>query len=265
MILGTIGSSAPFIGLFGTVIGILRSFQEMAKTGSGGFAVVASGISESLIATAAGIVVAVVAVMSYNAFQIRWGRLTLLIRLQMEELAEMLDSEPSATPGFNLNSNGADRRKRRGPRVMAFKTLGASDSHEGEGDIVAEINITPLTDIFLVLLIVFMVTSSVMNQMGVDVHLPTASSATAQSQPEGVIVTLLPAGAIRVNEQSINAGDYEGFETALKERFGKTASKLVITIEGDRQAYLGSAIEIMDHARTAGAEQFAIATAPEGQ
>lgn len=146
---------------------------------------------------------------------------------------------------------------------MALKSLGSGDGSEGEGDIVAEINITPLTDIFLVLLIVFMVTSSVMNQMGVDVHLPTASNATAQSQPEGVIVTLLPAGVIRVNEQLIAAGDYDGFETALKERFGKTTSKLVI-IEGDRQAYLGSAIEIMDHARKAGAEQFAIATAPDG-
>jgi biopolymer transport protein ExbB len=88
--LGTIGSSAPFIGLFGTVVGILRSFHQMAKTGSGGFAVVAAGISESLIATAAGIVVAVVAVVAYNAFQTRWNTLVLTIRLQMEELAEML-------------------------------------------------------------------------------------------------------------------------------------------------------------------------------
>lgn len=89
-VLGTIGSASPFIGLFGTVVGILRSFQEMAKTGSGGFAVVASGISESLIATAAGIVVAVIAVMAYNTFQTRWSGLTLMIRLQTEELAEMM-------------------------------------------------------------------------------------------------------------------------------------------------------------------------------
>jgi biopolymer transport protein ExbB len=91
-LLGTIGSAAPFIGLFGTVVGILRSFQEMAKTGSGGFAVVASGISESLIATAAGIVVAVVAVMAYNAFQTRWSGLVLLIKVQTEELSEVLTS-----------------------------------------------------------------------------------------------------------------------------------------------------------------------------
>ncbi|MGK5086576.1 MotA/TolQ/ExbB proton channel family protein [Bdellovibrionota bacterium FG-2] len=91
-ILGTIGSASPFIGLFGTVIGILRSFQEMAKTGSGGFAVVASGISESLIATAAGIIVAVIAVMSYNAFQTRLSRFVLVIRLQAEELVELLEA-----------------------------------------------------------------------------------------------------------------------------------------------------------------------------
>lgn len=89
-ILGTIGSSAPFIGLFGTVVGILRSFQSMAKTGSGGFAVVASGISESLIATAAGIVVAVIAVMAYNAFQTRWSSLVLMIRIHAEEMTEIL-------------------------------------------------------------------------------------------------------------------------------------------------------------------------------
>jgi biopolymer transport protein ExbB len=95
-ILGTIGSSAPFIGLFGTVVGILRSFQEMSRTGAGGFAVVAGGISESLVATAMGIVVAVIAVMSFNAFQTRWSGLVLSVRLQTEELAELLASVAQA-------------------------------------------------------------------------------------------------------------------------------------------------------------------------
>ena len=90
-VLGTVASAAPFIGLFGTVVGILRSFQEMAKTGAGGFAVVAAGISEALVATAAGIVVAVVAVMAYNAFQTRFSGLALLIRVQLEEALELLE------------------------------------------------------------------------------------------------------------------------------------------------------------------------------
>lgn len=95
-ILGTIGSSAPFIGLFGTVVGILRSFQDMAQKGSGGFAVVAAGISESLVATAAGIVVAVVAVVAYNAFQTRLNHLVLTIKIHAEEFAEILDASSSS-------------------------------------------------------------------------------------------------------------------------------------------------------------------------
>jgi biopolymer transport protein ExbB len=88
--LGTIGSAAPFIGLAGTVVGILRSFNEMARKGAGGFTVVAAGISEALVATAAGIVVAVVAVIAFNAFQTRWSAFVLLIKIQTEEFAEIL-------------------------------------------------------------------------------------------------------------------------------------------------------------------------------
>jgi biopolymer transport protein ExbB len=97
-LLGTIGSSAPFIGLFGTVVGILRSFQDMSKAGSGGFANVASGISESLVATASGIVVAVISVMAYNAFQTHWSSLVLRVRIHSEELAEMIGELVDRTP-----------------------------------------------------------------------------------------------------------------------------------------------------------------------
>jgi biopolymer transport protein ExbB len=90
-ILGTIGGSAPFIGLFGTVVGILRSFNDMARAGAGGFAVVASGISEALIATAAGLIVAIIAVIAYNIFQVRFQKLALQIRISSEELIELLE------------------------------------------------------------------------------------------------------------------------------------------------------------------------------
>src|SRR5438094_4201896 len=69
--LGTIGSAAPFIGLFGTVMGIIRAFHHMAIAGTGGFAVVAGGISEALIATALGLAVGIIAVVCYNYFQAR--------------------------------------------------------------------------------------------------------------------------------------------------------------------------------------------------
>lgn len=67
-ILATVASSTPFIGLFGTVWGIMNSFQGIGATGSANLAVVAPGISEALITTAAGLAAAIPAVMAYNYF-----------------------------------------------------------------------------------------------------------------------------------------------------------------------------------------------------
>ena len=69
----TIGSLAPYVGLFGTVVGIIRAFSDMAEHGAGGFEVVAAGISEALIATAAGLAVAIIALMFFNYLQTRVG------------------------------------------------------------------------------------------------------------------------------------------------------------------------------------------------
>ncbi|MBI4517398.1 MAG: MotA/TolQ/ExbB proton channel family protein [Deltaproteobacteria bacterium] len=74
-VLATVGASAPFIGLFGTVVGIIKAFHNMALMGSGGFSVVAAGISEALVATALGLAVAIIAVIAYNYFQTRVERI----------------------------------------------------------------------------------------------------------------------------------------------------------------------------------------------
>jgi len=66
--LATIGSIAPFVGLFGTVVGIINAFRGIAATGSGGMAAVSGGIAEALVATALGIFVAIPAVVAFNHF-----------------------------------------------------------------------------------------------------------------------------------------------------------------------------------------------------
>jgi biopolymer transport protein ExbB/biopolymer transport protein TolQ len=66
--LATIGTTAPFIGLFGTVIGIINAFRGMALTGSGGIGAVSAGIAEALVATAVGLGVAIPAVWMFNFF-----------------------------------------------------------------------------------------------------------------------------------------------------------------------------------------------------
>jgi biopolymer transport protein ExbB len=88
--LATVGATAPFVGLFGTVVGIMTAFQHMAQTGQGGFGVVAAGISEALITTAAGIAVAVLAVILYNALNTHAQKLALQLRLLVEEYLELV-------------------------------------------------------------------------------------------------------------------------------------------------------------------------------
>ena len=67
--LGTLGNNAPFIGLFGTVLGIIKAFADLARNQAGGAAAVMSGISEALVATAVGLAVAIPAVVGYNVLQ----------------------------------------------------------------------------------------------------------------------------------------------------------------------------------------------------
>jgi biopolymer transport protein ExbB len=94
-ILGTVAASAPFIGLLGTVIGIIKSFHNMATLGSGGFAVVAGGISEALIATALGLGVAIVALIFYNYFQVRVDRIESALTIGGARIVEALRTEPA--------------------------------------------------------------------------------------------------------------------------------------------------------------------------
>ena len=85
-VLATSGASAPFIGLFGTVVGILSAFQSMAAMGTGGFSVVAAGISEALISTALGLAVAIIAVIFYNYFSVRIDNLNAVMHVSANHL-----------------------------------------------------------------------------------------------------------------------------------------------------------------------------------
>ncbi len=77
--LASVGSNAPFIGLFGTVLGIIRAFADLVGNIDGGADVVMAGISEALVATAVGIFVAIPAVVAYNAFQRQVDKLEALV------------------------------------------------------------------------------------------------------------------------------------------------------------------------------------------
>jgi biopolymer transport protein ExbB/TolQ len=99
--LGTVGSSAPFVGLFGTVVGILKAFQSMSTAGTGGFKVVSQGIAAALVATAAGLLVAIYAIIAYNYFVAKIGTIGIQYKVFCEEflftLGDLAKSQGTST------------------------------------------------------------------------------------------------------------------------------------------------------------------------
>lgn len=89
-IVGTIGSTAVYIGLFGTVLGIIRAFHDISAAGSGGISVVINGISEALVCTAVGLCVAVPAVIAYNYFVKKVDGFVTDMELCASELMDLL-------------------------------------------------------------------------------------------------------------------------------------------------------------------------------
>ncbi len=120
-------------------------------------------------------------------------------------------------------------------------------------DIMAEINITPLTDIFLVLLIIFMVTSVAMVQSGAEINLPEVQE--TESEPRQIVITVTPQKEIFVNATPVTMADLE-----LTVRQLVTAKPDVpVVLEGDKDVILGEAVRILSIAQRAGAAQVAIA------
>lgn len=94
--LATIATTAPFIGLFGTVIGIVHAFQEIAKNGAGGFETVSQGIAEALLTTALGLIVAVPAAWMFNYLS-QW----------IQRLGQEMESSSSELIDFFLEQEGS--------------------------------------------------------------------------------------------------------------------------------------------------------------
>jgi biopolymer transport protein TolR len=135
-------------------------------------------------------------------------------------------------------------------------SLGRTDLDGDDGAIVAEINVTPLTDIFLVLLIIFMVTSTALTNQGSKVDLPHADAGAGDTT--GVIVTATADGKVEIDDRALTMDQLAGALTAALQ--GSTSKNVVL--RGDRTMVLEQAVQIMTIAKTAGADKISIATAP---
>ena len=140
---------------------------------------------------------------------------------------------------------------------MAARLL--TDGNDDGDAIVAEINVTPLTDIFLVLLIIFMVTSSALMQQGSKVSLP--SSEKGNPETAGITITATAEHTLELNGVTVE-------RAALKDELAKvlaTKEDKAVILRGDRTIILEDAVQLMGIAREAGAEKLAIATTPAGK
>ncbi len=133
---------------------------------------------------------------------------------------------------------------------MSFKM----DNEDNE-EIIADINMTPLIDIMLVLLIIFMVTSSVSLESGLDIDIPKTVSKTQKKEGASVLVSMSEGGKISVQGKLV---DWNNLQQKISESLESEGTKLVI-FEGDKSSKLGMAVEVMDIAKAAGAVEFAIA------
>lgn len=123
----------------------------------------------------------------------------------------------------------------------------------GRPSIMADINITPLTDIFLVLLIIFMVSSAAMVESGAKISLPEVDSTA--SAPREITVAVTPSEEIYINN---TLTPYEDVEAALAQLISANPEAPVV-LEGDRKVLFGEAVQILSLAQKAGATQIAIA------
>ena len=138
---------------------------------------------------------------------------------------------------------------------MAISALPGEGGAEEDAGIVAEINVTPLTDIFLVLLIIFMVTTTAVHDEGKNIDLPSAEVAE-ETVPQGVTVELTAEGEIKVNQALVAQGELAAVLTAAVAE----ATDKVVVLRGDHRVLLGQAVNVLDLAQKAGAEGIAIAT-----
>ena len=97
-IIGTIAVIAPFVGLFGTVLGIIRAFSDIALKGNSTPAVVAAGVSEALVTTATGLIIAVIAVVFFNYFKTRIKSYNQEMIVAANQMAEMLHFHNTGAP-----------------------------------------------------------------------------------------------------------------------------------------------------------------------
>ncbi len=232
----------PFVGLFGTVWGIIDAFHGLGTAGAATLRAVAPGISEALITTAAGLAAAIPAVIAYN-----------LIGSSIREFAARSDDFALEVLNAVENSQAQIPAASSGRReaLMAFTT-----SNGRTQTALADINITPLVDVVLVLLIIFMVTAPVL-QSGIDVSVPKTRY-VKQITEERLVITINKDQRVFLGNDAININE---IGTKLRQRIRDPRNQSIF-VRADENVPFGAFATIMDAVKQAGFANVSIVTQP---
>jgi len=129
----------------------------------------------------------------------------------------------------------------------------------GHGREEPEINLIPMIDVLLVILIFLMITTTYSKFSGIEINLPTADSAQQADQPNEINVVVNAAGEVMVNRASVGAREIEAISLALR-RAGAGAREPVVVINADAKAAHQSVIDVMQAAQQAGLSHISFAT-----
>ncbi len=246
-VLATIGSTAPFVGLFGTVWGIMNSFIGISQSQTTNLAIVAPGIAEALLATAIGLVAAIPAVVIYNVFARSitgyrqlladasagssvWSAATLMM--------------PACLPLPQRQGSCVTQLPSRSTKMAGGIRHNVSDDELQENH---EINVTPFIDVMLVLLIIFMVAAPLAT-VDINVDLP-ASTATPVPRPDQPLyLTLKEDKTISVGNNSVTADTLGSFVDQQTEGDKETR----VFLQADKSVDYGSLMDLMNNLRSNG-------------
>ncbi|MEE2831319.1 MAG: MotA/TolQ/ExbB proton channel family protein [Candidatus Latescibacterota bacterium] len=230
--MATVSGVAPFLGLFGTVTGLISAFRGIAETGGGGLAAVSSGVSEALVTTVIGLFVAMPALAAYNYFMNRVEVMSIDMDNRAHGLVLGVVRPHLQLTGSRVGSNRHERRTAEGgPKVSPLP------------------DITPIVNVALVLLIIFMIVTPMIRE-GVQVETPQAEAIEQLSeQDQSVVLSIQDDGSIFVNLKPVNRAILESELTlAYRGQEGKP-----VVIKGAENLPYRDILSVMDACKVIGA------------
>ena len=250
LVLATVGSAGPFIGLFGTVWGIMTSFQSIAASKNTSLAVVAPGIAEALFATAIGLVAAIPATIFYNKF--------------VSEVNKQAQTAGGLRRRVCRDPVAADRRSGlRGTtwqRAEQRQASAVGKRRHRRKPVMAEINVTPMVDVMLVLLIIFMVSAPLLT-VGVPIDLPQTQAKSLDQDKEPLTVSVNTKGEVFLQNTEIKIEELVPKLQAITQARGGNDER--IYVRGDRKVDYGTVMRVMGRLSAAGFRRVALVTEVE--